>query len=231
MGVLQGLIISIMVAILFYRSALGLLAGLIIIPFWMLKYRTEQDEKNRIQLNKEFKEYMLLVSSSLQAGYSVERSLSEAEKEHNSLFTEKSLMKETIHKMNTKISVNVPLEKAFEEFAEELAIDDAVSLAEIISFAKRGGGDYGKHIRNTAVKIEEKLACQQEIDTMTSEKQLEFKIMSCMPLGILAYISITSGDFVAPLYGNPMGIGIMSACLLVYGVLIVIGGKLVNIKM
>lgn len=199
-------------------------------PVWLIRYRNEQKEKYRVAINKEFKEYMLLISGSLQAGYSVEKAFLESEKEFKKLFPNKNVMEKMIHKLNGKIAVNIPTEKAFEEFAFEVGIDDAISLAEIMSFAKRGGGDYGKHIRNTASKIEEKLACQQEIDTMTSEKQLELKVMSCMPLGILAYISITSPNFIEPLYGNLMGVGIMSACLLVYGVLVIVGGKLVQIN-
>ena len=199
-------------------------------PVWLIRYRNEQKEKYRVAINKEFKEYMLLISGSLQAGYSVEKAFLESEKEFKKLFPNKNVMEKMIHKLNGKIAVNIPTEKSFEEFAFEVGIDDAISLAEIMSFAKRGGGDYGKHIRNTASKIEEKLACQQEIDTMTSEKQLELKVMSCMPLGILAYISITSPNFIEPLYGNLMGVGIMSACLLVYGVLVIVGGKLVQIN-
>lgn len=228
-GVIQGAVISVVVAILFYRSALGLLSALVIMPFWIIKYRLEQAEKQRMQTNVEFKEYLLLVASSLQAGYSVEKALAEAEREFSRLFSGKSVIGQMIHRMNSKIAVNVSTEKAFEEFAMEVDIDDAVSLAEIISFAKRGGGDYGKQIRNTAGKVEEKLACQQEIDTMTSEKQLELKVMSVMPLGILAYITVTSPEFIKPLYGNYTGILIMSGCLLVYMVFIFIGTKLVRI--
>ena len=105
-----------------------------------------------------------------------------------------------------------------------------MSLAEIIAFAKRSGGDYGKNIRETAMKIEDNLAVKQDIETITTEKRLELKVMCVMPIGILAYITLTSRGFVAPLYGNLVGIFIMSACLIAYGFLIMLGKKIIDIK-
>jgi tight adherence protein B len=116
------------------------------------------------------------------------------------------------------------------EFAKAIEIEEAISLAEVISFAKRSGGDYGKNIKQTAFKIEEAMAVKQEIETITTEKRLELKVMSFMPMGILGYISLTSSSFISPLYGNLIGIILMTICLVVYGLLIMLGRKIVQIN-
>ena len=126
--------------------------------------------------------------------------------------------------------MNISLEKAFKEFAKDIGLEEALSLSEIISFAKRSGGDYGKHIRDTALKIEENILVKQDIETITTEKRLELKVMCVMPMGILSYITITAPDFLAPLYGNLLGVCLMSVCLVVYGVLITLGRKIIDIK-
>ena len=172
----------------------------------------------------------MLISNGLQAGYSLEKAILFAKAELERLFEEKSVLSPYVHVMNQKIAMNVQVEKAFEEFAVAIDLDEAMSLSEIISYAKRSGGDYGKHIRNTAGKIEEKLAVRQEIDTITTAKRLELKVMCVMPLGILAYITLTSSSFVEPLYGNAIGIILMSICLIFYGLLIAVGRKIIVIK-
>lgn len=218
-----------MITILFYRSIWGLLCAVVIIPFWLKRYRQSERLKYETRLSTEFKEFMMLISSSLQAGYSVERAFKSSENEMKNLYTEESILLPYIHKLNNAVSMNIPLEKAFLEMASSIDLEDALSLADILSFAKRSGGDYGKNIRNTAIKIEEKLNVQQEIDTLTAEKQLEMKVMSCMPMGILAYISLTSGEFIEPLYTTTVGFIIMTICLVLYGGLIVLGEKMIAI--
>lgn len=219
-----------MIAYLFYRSIYGLLIGILIIPFWIKlnidKAAIEKNAKTAV----EFKEYMMLIVAGLQAGYSLEKALLQAEKELNKLYVKDSVIAKYVHEMNQKINMNTQLEKAFEEFANSINLEEAESLAEIIAFAKRSGGNYGKHIRETAVKIEENIAVKEEIETITTEKRLELKVMCFMPLVILGYISITSSGFIAPLYGNIAGIVLMTICLFLYGLCILVGRKIVEIK-
>ena len=228
--VAQAIGISVVVAFLFYRSFFGLLAAVVIIPFW-LKIKAEQEKtRRRSRVAAEFKEYMMLIVAGLQAGYSLERAVKQSADELGKLFRDGSLIEDEIHIMNQKLAMNIQLEKAFDEFAKAINLEEAISLAEIISFAKRSGGDYCRHIRETALKIEDNLSIKEEIETITTEKRLELKVMSVMPIGILAYISLTSPDFISPLYGNLMGVMLMSACLIIYGCLILLGRKIIDIK-
>ena len=146
------------------------------------------------------------------------------------LYSKESLLLPYVHIMNQKLAMNIQLEKAFAEFAEAVEIEEAISLADIISFAKRSGGDYGKNIRETAMKIEDNLAIKQEIETITTEKRLELKVMCIMPMGILGYITLTSSSFIAPLYGNIVGVALMTACLIAYGFLIMLGRRIIEIN-
>ena len=51
---------------------------------------------------------------------------------------------------------------------------------------------------------------------MLAGKKLEGRIMNGMPLFILAYLNLTSGDFLAVLYGNLLGVVIMTGALAGY---------------
>ena len=227
---LQGLGLSALIAFLFYKSVYGILIGIVVVPFWVRLSIKEQENKRHANLLLEFKEYMMLIVASLQTGYSLERAIKQSEVELKKLYSKDSVLLPFVHIMNQKLAMNVQLEKAFLEFAQAINLEEAQSLAEIISFAKRSGGDYGKNIKETALKIEGNLAVRQEIETITTEKRLELKVMCVMPLGILAYITITSSSFIAPLYGNILGISLMTVCLFVYGILIVLGRRIIEIN-
>lgn len=226
----QGVLITIVIAYLFYKSVFGLVVGIVVIPFWMKLCKKKALADAKAKTAVEFKEYMMLIVAALQTGYSLEKALIQSEKELVHLYPKNSVIAHHVHVMNQKITMNVQVEKAFMEFAESIQLEEAESLAEIITFAKRSGGNYGKNIRDTAIKIEENLAVKEEIETITTEKRLELKVMCVMPMGILAYISLTSKGFIAPLYGNPLGIILMTICLVIYGALIVVGGRIIDIK-
>ena len=227
---LQGLGLSALIAFLFYKSVYGILIGIVVVPFWVRLSIKEQENKRHANLLLEFKEYMMLIVAGLQTGYSLERAIKQSEVELKKLYSNDSVLLPFVHIMNQKLAMNVQLEKAFLEFAQAINLEEAQSLAEIISFAKRSGGDYGKNIKETALKIEGNLAVRQEIETITTEKRLELKVMCVMPLGILAYITITSSSFIAPLYGNILGVSLMTVCLFVYGILIVLGRRIIEIN-
>lgn len=229
-SVFQGACLSAVIAFLFYKSFLGLFVAAGVIPFWLKLRADEKAKKHRADMLMEFKEYMMLIVASLQTGYSLEKALRQSESELKRLYPAESVLLPFVHVMNQRIGMNVQLEKAFFEFAKEVDLEEAISLAEIISFAKRSGGNYGKNIRDTAFKIEENLSVKQEIETITTEKRLELKVMCVMPLAILAYITITSSSFIAPLYGNALGILIMTACLIAYGLLIMLGRRIIEIN-
>ncbi len=62
-------------------------------------------------------------------------------------------------------------------------------------------------IRNTTSQIGDKIEVKREIDTLLAAKKYEFQIMSMVPYGIIAYMSLSFSDFMEELYGNVTGIG------------------------
>lgn len=205
-----------LVAWLFYRS----LWGLILLPAVYIvcrkRYEEAQQKKRTEQLLCEFKDTMQAVSAALLAGYSMENAWREAEKELMSLCGQSCLMLAEVHRMNEAVRMNEPLEKVLSEFAERSGCEEIESFAEVFSFAKRSGGDFARIIRTTTQKLVGRMEVEREIATVLAGKKLEGRIMNLMPLGILAYLTFTSGDFLASLYGNVLGIVIMSMALGIY---------------
>ena len=66
--------------------------------------------------------------------------------------------------------------------------------------------------------MEEKYDTSKQIEVLLAQKRLEQKIMNLMPLGIILFLSLTTGDYLDVLYHNVLGVGCMSLCLAVYAI-------------
>ena len=169
-----------------------------------------------MQLLMQFADAMQAVSSALLAGYSMEHAWQESQKEMEQLWGRDSYMGRELAGMNAAVAMNEPLEKVLGEFAKRSGCEDIESFAEIFAFAKRGGGDFAGIIRTTVLKLTDKIEVEQEIATVLAGKKLEGRIMDGMPLFILAYLNLTSGDFLSVMYGNLNGSVIMTGALAGY---------------
>jgi tight adherence protein B len=57
---------------------------------------------------------------------------------------------------------------------------------------------------------------QREIEVMVAGKKMEQQVMNLIPLGIILFLQISSGDYMDILYHNPLGVCCMTICLGVY---------------
>jgi tight adherence protein B len=216
---------------LFYRSWQAMLLAMIPCGIFCVRtYKKRQIRKRKDQLLIEFRDGMQAVSSALLAGYSMENAWKEAEKEIKKQYGEHSDMYRELGCMNAAVRVSQPLEKTVNDFAQRSDCEDIESFAEVFSFAKRSGGNYVGIIRTTVQKLSDRIEVEQEIQTVLAGKRLEGRVMDFMPLFILAYLNLTSGEFMSALYGNQAGRIVMSAALGVYMVAIRLSERLLDIR-
>ena len=133
-------------------------------------------------------------------------------------------------KMNAAVRMNQPLEQELQDFADRSGCEDIESFAEVFSFAKRSGGDFVGIIQTAVLRISGKIEVEREIATAVAGKKLEGRIMNGMPLFILAYLNLTSGDFLELLYGNVLGVVVMTAALAAYAGAIRLSEKILDIR-
>ena len=220
---------SVVTAWMFYDSLWGVAWCLGYYPLCRKLLGEAEEEKRRKNMAIELKELLLLLSSYLQTGYSLEQAFLQTEREMEKLI-EHSMLRGELRILNRKVKMNLPVEKAFYELAEQIHLEEAYEFAEILLFAKRLGGNYNHNVQKAADRIEEKIDIRQEIELLTAEKQLEMRIMAAMPLGMILYMKLSSAEFLAGLYHNITGIGIMSGCLILYLLMYGLGRKITQIN-
>lgn len=213
---LTGAAASAVVAWLFYDS---IAAWIALMPLVILSLKDKEKRlclKKKRRVGLEFRELILSVSSSLQAGYSVENAFREAYGDIVLLFGRESVIARELCLMYRRLDNNEQLETVLMDLAVRTDVQDIRDFAEIFSIAKRGSSDMRQIIANTAEIIGDKQEVRREIETMVSEKKLEQQIMRCMPFFIIFYISVTTKGYFESLYHNLAGQSAMTAALIVY---------------
>ncbi len=196
----------------------------------MKETKKEMKKKRERELKKQFLDGIRLMATALQAGYSPENALCEAVKELKKMYVSGAYIIQEFQQMAVQIAVSRNMEVLLMDFGRRSGIDDIQSFAEVFMTAKRSGGDLLVIIRNTVSCIQQKQETLQEIETCLAGKMMEQKIMSLIPLGILAYMNIASPEFLDVMYGNTAGTVIMGICLGIYGAAYIWGRKIVNIE-
>lgn len=222
--------VSVVISVLFYQSVWAML----ILPFFyffMKKRVQEQKKEERLRrLQEHFMNGMQVLNASLQAGLSMENAWREVEKETFVLYGETSLFLQEVKEINQSATFNMPIERLFLEFAYRTGIEDIVSFAEIFDYGKRSGGNWKQIIEGTVLRMTERYEAQREIKVMLAAKRMEQQVMNLVPLGMLLFLQISSGDYIQILYGNPLGVICMTVCLVVYGVAIMLSERIMKIQ-
>ena len=218
------------ISYLFFYSYLAfvlLLPGAVL--FLREQKKTLQKKRER-EIKREFTDGMQMVTASLQAGYSPENALREALKELAKVYEADTFIVREFRLIETQLQMSRSIEELFTDLGRRSAVRDIQSFAEVFLTAKRSGGDLTAVIRNTVSCIRQKQETLQEIETSLAGKVMEQNIMSCIPLVILAYVKLTSPEFLEVLYESAAGMAVMVLCFLVYVLAYFWGRKIVRIE-
>jgi tight adherence protein B len=219
------------IAYLFYQSLWGFL--LVPVLYLILRRRAVCAGRERMQeaLARSFLDALRSVSTALLAGFSMENAWREAQKEIGALYGKDDALYRELEEMNQSVSLNIPLEQLIEGFAGRSGNADIVSFSEVFAFAKRSGGNFVTIIEGTTEHMRAKYETEREIQVLVASRKMEQKIMNVIPMLILAYLKVTSMDFLDILYGNAAGAIFMTGCLLAYGGAILLAERILRIKM
>lgn len=168
------------------------------------------------KIKTEFREILMSVANGLSAGTSVERSFMEAEENLKLLYKNDSVLLERLHGMNQQVRMGTAVEKQFYTLAVNSRVEEMETFGELFLYAKRMGGDYVKNIRKLSLRMDERIAMKEELESQLAEKMLELRIMAVVPLAILLYLRLSATSFLMPLYQNVGGALVMTGCFLLY---------------
>ena len=203
-------------AYFFYRSFFALvpLSAIGVSAFFLI--RRQKLEKAREELAAQFRECILAVAVSLQAGYSVENAFLECRQDMALMYGEEAPICQELKLIKRGLDINISLEGLLVDMAKRSGCEEVAQFAQIFALAKRNGGNMAEIIRNSAGQIGRQIELRQEIQMLLGGKKMELTIMKIMPFGILLYIDMGNPGYFDSLYHNFVGIAVMTGCLGLY---------------
>lgn len=211
-NLLLGILYIVMIAWLFYDQILFVIGLSPFLFYWMRKQRIRQDHRKKEQIREEFREMLLSMGNSLSAGYSIENSLKSARKDLL-MCRENGLLAKELQVLINHMKINEPVDKLLIDMAERVKLEELYQFAQIVSIAKKSGGNLIEIISNTIEHLSQAIQIKEEIETMTAAKQMEQKIMSIMPYFIVIYVRVTNPGYFDVLYKSFAGMIIATVCL------------------
>ncbi|MBQ4069431.1 MAG: type II secretion system F family protein [Lachnospiraceae bacterium] len=218
------------ISYLFYEN---ILAYLILLPILPILYKHQKKEFIRKKKNKimnEFKDLCNVLSNNLLVGYSFENALNNSIKETKELYGNKSYLSKELKIVINKININIPVEKAFMEFAIRTEVEEIIIFAEILKISKRSSGNIVEIIRDTVDSITDRIELKREIEVIFAAKKFEQKIMNVIPFFIICYVKFTSPDMLDVMYETLLGQILMTVFLLVFIVALILSEKIINME-
>lgn len=222
--------ITALTAWLYYRS-FAVMFLLVPVLIWHLRIMEEEDaRKKEREFMEQFKEAIQAVSAALNAGYSVENSFREAQKELLRIYPKEARISKELQMVVRQLRLQMPMEQILEEFSQRVQMEDVRNFVTVFVAAKKSGGNMITIIQDTVRQIGDKIDVKREIDTILAAKRYEFRVMSVIPYAIIGYMSLSFPEFMDSLYGNIFGIGVMTVCLGIYLAAYYLGMKLIKIE-
>lgn len=216
---------------LFYDSIrAGCVLTVVFVWVFLMYYRRVCVERRRWELTIQFKDAMESLVSALVTGYSLENAVFEAQKDLSMMYESEAVIMQELAYMTHKIELKVSVEALMQDLGKRSGVEDIITFSEILSTAKKTGGNIAQVMRQTGGNIAEKIEMKRELETMIAGKKMEAGFMTVIPLLMIVYLRLFSPGFLDPLYHNPTGILIMTAALIVYAVSFLWGQKIMEIQ-
>lgn len=191
--------------------------------------RSVLDTKKQ-EFEKRFGEFLSALYSGMMAGYSLENAIRSAGADLEGLYGKKELLVQRLRDLIREMDLQRAPGELLTRLGVESGSEDIRNLGEVLSITQKTGGSPDQTLAVCRTTILERMDTRAEISTVIAGKVFEQRIMSLVPAGILFYLRLSFGGFLDCLYGNVLGAGVMTVCLMIYLAAILLGERIVRVS-
>ena len=225
----QGILLGSLTGWLCYRSVWACAASAAVVPFFV-RYKEKLRKKQRkLVLWREFKDAAAMMYSSTAAGGTLEKALRDTCHDMKISDERYQILIPEFERMCLQLDRNQSLENVLEDFSNRSEDEDIAYFVRILTVARKSGGSLSAIIRHMSDTMNLRMEINGEIETILAGKRGEWRVMLIVPPGILMYMNVCSSDYMHILYTGVTGRMIMTAALIVYGLAVWLGNKILNI--
>lgn len=228
---LQGMGGLFLLGMVFYQQVIF---SALLTPLGLLYPRMKRKQRIKAQLDQlrgEFKDALYALSASLGAGRSVELALEEVVNDLQLQYPEEeSLLVPEFQLIIRKLSMNETVEAAFQELASRSGVEDMENFADVFGICHRTGGNLVEVMKNTSKIIAEKIEFKQELELLLAQRKFEQRILAVIPVAMILLLKGTAGDYMAPVFTTITGRVVMTLSMVLTGLALWLGKKIMEIE-
>ena len=194
-------------------GGMGLLIPELIVRIQSSKQKTDFEERYARGLRQ--------LAAGLKSGLSIHQAVEDVS---ISPFVHDSIRKE-FKQLSAELKLSVPIQQAFENFAERVKSPDAKDVSIAIKLQTKVGGREAEVIEGIAGNISARLMLRKEISSMFAGSNATILTMDFLPFAIIAFLFVTTPSYMVPYLTS------LPLMVVLIGLLIFMGvGSLVNHK-
>lgn len=222
--------VSAVLGLLFFRSLIIGAAVIFFIPKLLKVFSKYLMLRRRQQLLIQFKDFLYSLSASMATGRNMGDSIREALVNLKNIYDDKSPIIQELTIIVSGLDNRESEVYLLSDFAKRSALRDITGFTDVYLSVRESGGDMEKAISRTCEILMDKITIDREIRGMISQKKTEARIISLMPVIILAGLNLTSSDYISPLYETLGGRAVMAGCLAAIGFAFYLTERITDIK-
>lgn len=226
-----GCLLAVMVSLLFYRQVL---VSLLMLPL-LRKCRSFLADalarKRQKVLYDQFRDLLYALSSAVSTGRHLADAMEESISHLAQLYGKEALIVLELEKMiHSFRESRTGTGQLLLDFGKRSGLGDIRTFADIYSICIGSGSDLDRVILHTSQIMLEKIEILREIQVQTAQKLMEVRILSLIPIGILALLQLTSPSYLDGMYQTLGGRMAMTLALGLQAGAYYLGQKIVTIE-
>lgn len=214
--------VVILLVLVFSLAALGILlydtpftavlAPLAFIPAEKA-YSHEMLRRRRERLRNQFRDLLDSLASSFAGGRHLHEAAEEAESELSAIYGPDDEIMIEIRLMLKRMEDGEPDTAVMFDFSARSGIEDIELFSSVFSACRETGGDMIKAMTEASSMLADKIKIENGIRAITSQKKAEGIVITVMPVVIILFLRAVAPDYIGVMYGNVIGIILMTAVL------------------
>lgn len=126
--------------------------------------------------------------------------------------------------------VNIPVEEALSNMVKRVQSPDLDLVVTAVLIQRQVGGNLSEVLDKIGGTVQERIRLRGEVRALTAQGRASGWVVSLLPIGLGAILSIMSPGYMAPLFSDPLGLAMLAVGVVMQltGVLVI--RKLVNVE-
>ena len=176
----------------FLLGSSSIILGIIgaVLGFFAPGFYVNRTQKNRLKkFNDQLGDMLNLLVNGLRAGYSTAQAMEAVSKEMP------TPMSDEFRRVVQEMALGVPMEQALENLLRRIPSDDLDLTITAINVQREVGGNLAEILDTISFTIRERVRIKGEIETLTTSTRYSGRILSMMPVLVLAILYIANRPY------------------------------------